>query len=119
MIDRRLSAILLLAATALVAPAVAQEAAEALPAWPSQPAAPAGAPNVLVVLTDDTGFAASSTFGGPVPTPTLDRLVQRGLRFNRFHTAAICSASRAALLTGRNPARVRPEEHTSELQPLM
>ncbi|MBB5705095.1 arylsulfatase [Sphingopyxis panaciterrulae] len=106
MIDRRFSAILLLAATALVAPAVAQEAAEALPAWPSQPAAPAGAPNVLVVLTDDTGFAASSTFGGPVPTPTLDRLAQRGLRFNRFHTAAICSASRAALLTGRNPARV-------------
>src|SRR3546814_19739443 len=88
MIDRRLSAILLLAATALVAPAVAQSAAEALPAWPSQHAAPAGAPNVLVVLTDDTGLAASSTFGGPVPPPTPDRLVPLGLRLNRFHTPA-------------------------------
>ncbi|MBY0400176.1 arylsulfatase, partial [Myxococcota bacterium] len=64
--------------------------------------APAGAPNVLVVLTDDVGFAAASTFGGPIPTPNLDRLAAEGLIFNRFHTTAMCSPTRAALLTGRN-----------------
>jgi arylsulfatase len=64
--------------------------------------APAGAPNILLILTDDVGFAASSTFGGPVPTPALDRLAAQGLRFNRFHTTAMCSPTRAALLTGRN-----------------
>lgn len=64
--------------------------------------APAGAPNVLVVLTDDVGFGAASTFGGPVPTPNLDRLAARGLIYNRFHTTAMCSPTRAALLTGRN-----------------
>ncbi|MBS0255024.1 MAG: sulfatase-like hydrolase/transferase, partial [Proteobacteria bacterium] len=53
--------------------------------------APAGAPNVLVVLTDDVGFGAASTFGGPVPTPNLDRLAARGLIYNRFHTTAMCS----------------------------
>jgi arylsulfatase A-like enzyme len=64
--------------------------------------APAGAPNILIVLTDDTGFGASSTFGGPVPTPSLDRLAREGLSYNRFHTTAMCSPTRAALLTGRN-----------------
>lgn len=64
--------------------------------------APAGAPNILVVLTDDVGFGAASTFGGPVPTPNLDRLAARGLRYTRFHTTAMCSPTRAALLTGRN-----------------
>ncbi|HEY9293472.1 MAG TPA: arylsulfatase [Microlunatus sp.] len=63
---------------------------------------PAGAPNVLVVLLDDTGFGASSTFGGPVNTPTFDRLAQGGLRYTRFHTTALCSPTRAALLSGRN-----------------
>src|SRR5882724_1564804 len=64
--------------------------------------APAGAPNVVVVLLDDVGFGAASTFGGPVPTPTLDGLAKQGLRYNDFHTTALCSPSRAALLTGRN-----------------
>lgn len=64
--------------------------------------APKGAPNVLLVLTDDVGFGLSSTFGGPVPTPNLDRLAANGLRYNRFHTTAMCSPTRAALLTGRN-----------------
>lgn len=59
-------------------------------------------PNVVVVLLDDVGFGAASTFGGPVATPTLDRLADRGLRYNRFHTTAICSPTRAALLTGRD-----------------
>jgi arylsulfatase len=65
-------------------------------------AAPQGAPNVLLVMTDDVGFSAASSFGGPVPTPHLDQLAERGLRYNRFHTTAICSPTRAALLTGRN-----------------
>ena len=64
--------------------------------------APANAPNVVIVLLDDVGFGAAGGFGGPVPTPTLDRLAQQGLRYNAFHTTALCSPTRAALLTGRN-----------------
>ena len=63
---------------------------------------PKGAPNVLVVLLDDTGFGASRTFGGPVQTPTFDRLAENGLRYTRFHTTALCAPTRQALLTGRN-----------------
>jgi len=66
------------------------------------PAAPAGAPNVLLILLDDVGFGQTSTFGGPVNTPTLQRLANEGLRYNRFHTTALCSPTRAALLSGRN-----------------
>src|SRR5215510_14654772 len=64
--------------------------------------APTGAPNVLMVLIDDAGFGQWGTFGGQVPTPTLDRVAKMGLRYTRFHTTALCSPSRAALLTGRN-----------------
>jgi arylsulfatase A-like enzyme len=70
------------------------------PIQPLRP--PAGAPNVLVVLLDDVGFAASSAFGGPCHTPTAERLAADGLTFNRFHTTALCSPTRAALLSGRN-----------------
>jgi arylsulfatase len=63
---------------------------------------PNGAPNVLIILIDDTGFGASSTFGGPCATPTAERLAANGLKYNRFHTTALCSPSRQALLTGRN-----------------
>src|SRR5512132_1620793 len=63
---------------------------------------PTGAPNVLIVLLDDVGFAASSAFGGPCETPTAERLAAGGLKFNRFHTTALCAPTRAALLTGRN-----------------
>jgi arylsulfatase len=63
---------------------------------------PAGAPNVLVVMLDDAGFGSSSAFGGPCETPTFERLAGEGLRFNRFHTTALCSPTRQALLTGRN-----------------
>ncbi len=63
---------------------------------------PTDAPNIVVVLLDDVGFGTCSTFGGPVPTPALDRVAQAGLRFNQFHTTALCSPTRAALLTGRN-----------------
>jgi arylsulfatase A-like enzyme len=72
------------------------------PAWPAEPRAPAGAPNILLVLVDDAGFGNPSTFGGPVATPTLDRLASEGLRYNGFHVTALCSPTRAALLTGRN-----------------
>ncbi|SPS01910.1 arylsulfatase [Cupriavidus taiwanensis] len=67
-----------------------------------QTKAPAGAPNVVIVLLDDVGFGAASTFGGPVETPVLDALAREGLRYNNFHTTAICSPTRSALLTGRN-----------------
>jgi arylsulfatase A-like enzyme len=64
--------------------------------------APAGAPNVLIVLIDDMGFGQSSAFGGPLNMPTVERLAKGGLRYNEFHTTALCSPTRAALLTGRN-----------------
>jgi arylsulfatase A-like enzyme len=64
--------------------------------------APPGAPNVLIILIDDMGFGQPSTFGGPINMPTLDRLAKSGLRYNEFHVTALCSPTRAALLTGRN-----------------
>jgi arylsulfatase len=77
-------------------------AKDSTPVTPSITRPPAGAPNVVVVLLDDVGFGASSTFGGPIPTPALDRVAHNGLRYNQFHTTAMCSPTRAALLTGRN-----------------
>jgi arylsulfatase len=65
-------------------------------------AAPKSAPNVLIILLDDFGFGQPSTFGGPIPMPTADKLAAEGLRYNRFHTTSICAPTRAALLTGRN-----------------
>jgi len=64
--------------------------------------APTGAPNVVIVMLDDVGFGSCGTFGGPVPMPALERVATQGLRFNQFHTTALCSPTRAALLTGRN-----------------
>ena len=72
--------------------------------------APKGAPNVLVVLIDDMGFGQPAAFGGPIRMPTLDRVASQGLRYNRFHTAAVCSASRAAFLTGNNAHTVNAGE---------
>ena len=63
---------------------------------------PKGAPNVLIVLIDDVGFGATSAFGGPCATPTFEKLAAGGLKYNRFHTTALCSPTRQALLTGRN-----------------
>ncbi|WP_028453727.1 arylsulfatase [Chitinilyticum aquatile] len=74
--------------------------------------APKGAPNVIVILLDDVGFATSGTFGGPVDMPTLDKLAQHGLSFNRFHTTALSSPTRMALKTGRN-------HHTAETGSIM
>jgi arylsulfatase A-like enzyme len=73
-----------------------------IPDFPKGVEAPAGAPNVLLILTDDVGFGASSTFGGPIPTPTFQRLADAGLRYTKYHTTALCSPTRAALITGRN-----------------
>src|SRR4029079_2984334 len=64
--------------------------------------APQGAPNVVVVLIDDIGFGASSTFGGPINTPNLEKIAATGLKYNRFHTTSLCSPTRVALLTGYN-----------------
>ena len=75
--------------------------------WPAPPQRlPKDAPNILIVLIDDVGFGVAETFGGEVHTPTLTRLANEGLRYNAFHTTAICSPTRAALLTGRNHTRV-------------
>jgi arylsulfatase A-like enzyme len=70
--------------------------------FPQPVRAPRGAPNVVLILLDDAGFGQFGTFGGSIPSPTMDRLAAEGLRFNRFHTTALCSPTRAALITGRN-----------------
>jgi arylsulfatase len=93
----------LLAAMPALAEAPASPPTSADPLARFGPRAPAGAPNIVIVLLDDVGFGATSSFGGPVPTPALDALAQTGLRYNRFHTTAICSPTRSSLLTGRNP----------------
>jgi arylsulfatase len=102
----RLALLAAITAVPVASPALAQAGATAsAPQWnyyPKPPEAPRGAPNVLLIMTDDVGFGASSTFGGPVPTPTFDALAAAGLRYNAFHTTAMCSPTRAALLTGRN-----------------
>ena len=72
------------------------------PDFPKGVEAPKGAPNVLLILTDDVGFGATSPFGGPIQTPTFQKLANEGLRYNMFHTTALCSPTRAALITGRN-----------------
>jgi len=73
------------------------------PQYPSPTHASAGAPNIVLILLDDVGFGQFSVFGGGVPAPNMEKLAATGLRYNRFHTAGICSPTRAALLTGRNP----------------
>src|SRR6185437_9420857 len=73
-----------------------------IPAWPPEPKAEKGAPNILLILVDDAGFGETSTFGGPAYTPNYDRLAADGLRYNEFQVNAICSPTRAALLSGRN-----------------
>jgi arylsulfatase A-like enzyme len=72
------------------------------PYWPARVVPPKGAPNVLLIMTDDAGFGLPSTFGGVVPTPALDRVANMGLRYTQFHSTALCSPTRAALITGRN-----------------
>src|SRR5512134_1308641 len=70
--------------------------------WAPRVVPPKGAPNVLLIITDDAGFGVPSTFGGVIPTPTMDRIAKEGLRYNRMFSTALCSPTRAALITGRN-----------------
>ncbi|HTQ41144.1 MAG TPA: arylsulfatase [Polyangiaceae bacterium] len=77
-------------------------AKDSKPDFPKIAYPPPGAPNVLLIMTDDVGFGASSTFGGPIQTPSFDRVAKSGLRYNAFNTTALCSPTRAALITGRN-----------------
>ncbi|SDH85318.1 sulfatase-like hydrolase/transferase [Pseudomonas panipatensis] len=70
--------------------------------WAPRVVPPKGAPNVLLIITDDAGFGVPSTFGGVIPTPSLDRIANNGLRFNNIYSTALCSPTRAALITGRN-----------------
>ena len=89
-------------ALALGTPATSAFAQDNDGAYPTQRQAPADAPNILVIMTDDVGYAGDSTFGGPVPTPTFDALAEQGLRYIEYNNTAMCSPTRAALLTGRN-----------------
>lgn len=77
-------------------------AADSKSFWQPQVAPPDGAPNVLLIITDDAGYGVASTFGGVIPTPNLDRVAKAGLRYTQFHSTALCSPTRAALITGRN-----------------
>lgn len=81
---------------------IERNAAESKPYWPARIVPPKGAPNVLLIMTDDVGYGAPSTFGGIIPTPNLDRIAKMGLRYTQFHSTALCSPTRAALITGRN-----------------
>ncbi|MCA2409691.1 arylsulfatase [Rhizobium leguminosarum bv. viciae 248] len=78
------------------------DAKDSKPYWPPTVVPPKGAPNVLLIMTDDQGYGVSGTFGGVIPTPTMDRIANAGLSFTQFHSTALCSPSRAALITGRN-----------------
>lgn len=81
---------------------IKEQAKDSKPCWDPRIVPPKGAPNVLLIMTDDVGFGAPSTFGGVIPTPALDRIAQMGLRYTNFHSTALCSPTRAALITGRN-----------------
>ena len=81
---------------------IKEDAAESKPWWAPSVVPPKGAPNVLLIMTDDAGYGVSGTFGGVIPTPALDRVAKDGLRYTRFHSTALCSPTRAALITGRN-----------------
>ena len=81
---------------------IKQDATQSTPWWPPRIVPPKGAPNVLLIMTDDQGYGVPSTFGGVIPTPNLDRIAKSGLRYIQFHSTALCSPTRAALITGRN-----------------
>ena len=81
---------------------IKESAVDSKPWWPPTVVPPKGAPNVLLIMTDDQGYGVSGTFGGVIPTPTMDRIAKAGLRYTQFHSTALCSPTRAALITGRN-----------------
>jgi arylsulfatase len=81
---------------------IKEKASESKAWWAPRVVPPKGAPNVLLIMTDDQGFGAPSTFGGVIPTPAMDRIARAGLRYTNFHSTSLCSPTRAALITGRN-----------------
>ena len=81
---------------------IKESAKDSTPWWPPRVVPPKGAPNVLLIMTDDQGYGVPDTFGGVIPTPALDRIAKAGLRYTQFHSTALCSPTRAALITGRN-----------------
>ena len=81
---------------------IKDDALQSKPWWAPRVVPPKGAPNVLLIITDDAGFGVPSTFGGVIPTPSMDRIAQEGLSYNRMFSTALCSPTRAALITGRN-----------------
>ncbi len=91
---------------------IAESYSESEEWWPTSPKPPAGTPNVIIFLLDDTGFAHLGSFGGLIDTPNIDRLAANGLRYNNFHTTALCSPSRAAIMAGRNHHRIGLGSHS-------
>jgi arylsulfatase A-like enzyme len=81
---------------------IKESAVDSRPWWPPRVVPPKGAPNVLLIMTDDQGYGVSGTFGGVIPTPAMDRIANAGLRYTEFHSTALCSPTRAAIITGRN-----------------
>ena len=81
---------------------IKEDAKDSKPYWPPTVVPPKGAPNVLLIMTDDQGYGVCNTFGGVIPTPAMDRVAKAGLRYTQFHSTALCSPTRAALITGRN-----------------
>ena len=81
---------------------IKENATDSKPWWPPRVVPPKGAPNVLLIMTDDQGYGVPGTFGGVIPTPALDRIAKAGLRYTEFNSTALCSPTRAALITGRN-----------------
>ncbi len=81
---------------------IKEKASESKAWWAPRVVPPKGAPNVLLIMTDDSGFGAPGTFGGVIPTPALDRIAKNGLRYTNFHSTSLCSPTRAAMITGRN-----------------
>ena len=81
---------------------IKERASESTPWWAPRVVPPKGAPNVLLIMTDDDGYSAPSTFGGVIPSPALDRIANEGVRYTNFHSTSLCSPTRAALITGRN-----------------
>jgi len=82
--------------------AINLNAKDSKPCWPPRIVPPKGAPNIVLIMTDDSGYGVPSTFGGVIPTPALDRIAANGLRYTDFNSTALCSPTRAALITGRN-----------------
>jgi hypothetical protein len=97
---------------------IKDSAVDSKPWWPPTVVPPKGAPNVLLIMTDDQGYGVYSTFGGVIPTPAMDRIAKAGLRYTQFHSTALCSPTRAALITGRKlgPSQMMAEDQKAKAE---